>query len=152
MKRNLTIFGAVAALAAGMLFAQTQTAPQHRGPGRAFAHQRMMQSLNLTDAQKAQAKTIFDQARQSAQPLRTQLQQNRQALNAAAKAGNSASIQQLSNDEGRLLGQLIAIRTEAKAKFYAILTPAQRAQADQLQQKRQERMQQRFGKAARTGE
>jgi Spy/CpxP family protein refolding chaperone len=151
MKRNLTIFGAVAAIAAGMLFAQTQTTPQHRGPDRAAAHQRMMQALNLTDAQKAQAKTIFDEAKQKAQPIRTQLQQNRQALNAAAKAGNSASIQQLANDEGKLLGQMIAIRTEAKAKFYSTLTPEQRTQYDQAQQKRHERMQQRFGKE-KTGE
>jgi protein CpxP len=148
MKRNLTIFGAVAVVAAGMLFAQTQIAPHNRGAGHgAFVHQRMMQALNLTDAQKEQAKAIFQQAKQSAQPIRAQLQQNRQALAAAAKTGNTAQIQQLANDEGRLLGQVIAVRTEAMSKFYNTLTPEQRAKADQLQQSRQQRMQQRSGKA-----
>jgi periplasmic protein CpxP/Spy len=147
MKRNLTIFGAVAAVAGGMIFAQTQTAP-HRGEGRgAIVHQRMMQALNLTDAQKEQAKAIFQQAKQSAQPLRAQLQQDRQSMTAAAKTNNTAQIQQLANDEGKLLSQLIVIRTEARSKFYNTLTPEQRAKADQLQQNRQQRMQQRSGKA-----
>jgi len=146
MKRQMMKFATVTALATGMAFAQAPP-PNLQGGLHNFVRQRMArtaQLLNLTDAQKQQAKIIFQQARQSAQPLREQLQQNRQALTEAAKAGNgNAVIQQLATRQGNLLGQMVALRTEAFAKFYAILTPEQRAQADQLQQQFQQRHQSR---------
>ncbi len=142
MKRQLMKFAAVAALATGIVFAQAPPSnPPQRG-ARNFGHQRVMrmaQALNLTDAQKQQAKTIFQQARQTAEPIRAQLKQNRQALATAAKTGNGdAAIQQLATTQGSLLGQLVAIRTQAFSKFYATLTPEQRTQADQLQQQFQQ--------------
>ena len=39
-----------------------------------------MSELNLTDAQKAQAKSIFQDARESAQPVRQQLMETRKSL------------------------------------------------------------------------
>jgi Spy/CpxP family protein refolding chaperone len=151
MKNHLIKLAAVAALAGGMAVAQTSPAPAPQ-PGQAkagmrswgMARQRMMQALNLTDAQKQQAKAIFQQARQSAQPVRQQLQQNRQALSAAVKANDAAQIQSLSNQQGQLEGQLLAIRSEARAKFYSSLTPDQKAKADQMQQRMRERMQERI--------
>lgn len=96
---------------------------------------RIAQALNLTDSQKQQAREIFQQARHSAQPVRQELKQNREALTAAAEADKSdADIQRLSTEQGRLLGQMVAIRTEASAKFYQMLTPDQRAKADQMHQ------------------
>lgn len=123
MKRTFVLLAAVAALATGMVFAQAS----HRA--------RRAQALNLTDAQKAQAKTIFQQAREAAKPIRAQLKENRQALTQAAKAGKSdADLQRLATEQGRLRGQMVAIRTEAFAKFYSTLTPEQRTKADQMQQ------------------
>ena len=137
-------------MAAGMALAQTATpspAPNPPAVHHNFVRrhmQRIAQALNLTDAQKAQAKTIFQQARQSSQPLRQQLKQNRQALTAAVKAGgNGAQIEQLSTQRGTLLGQMVTIRTEAASKFYSMLTPDQRAKADQMQQQFHQRVQQR---------
>ena len=78
--------------------------------------QHMMQALNLTDAQKQQAKTIFQDARQKAQPLRDQLKQNREALTAAVKADDVARIHSLTAERGKLEGQMLGIRTEAMAK------------------------------------
>jgi periplasmic protein CpxP/Spy len=155
MKRNLMKFATVGALAAGMAFAQSQAPAPQPAPGqgggkakfarRAAGRRRMMQALNLTDAQKQQAKSIFQQARETAQPLRAQLKQSREAMAAAAKVGNTAQIQQLATDQGNLLGRMIAVRTEAMAKFYNTLTSEQRAKADQIQQRMHQRMQQRFG-------
>jgi protein CpxP len=147
MKRPLIKFAAVTALASGMMFAQAPSPSPNPNPQARphnFIRQRMArvaQQLNLTDAQKQQAKTIFQQARQTAQPVREQLNQNRQALAEAAKAGtNEAAIQQLSVQQGNLLGQMVAVRTEAFAKFYATLTPEQRTKADQMRQQFQQRM------------
>jgi protein CpxP len=147
MKRQLIKFAVVTALASGMMFAQAPSPSPNSNPQARphnFIRQRMArvaQQLNLTDAQKQQAKTIFQQARQTAQPVREQLKQNRQALAEAAKAGNNdAAIQQLSVQQGNLLGQMVAVRTEAFAKFYATLTPEQRTKADQMRQQFQQRM------------
>ena len=101
---------------------------------------RISQALNLTDAQKAQAKTIFGQARETAKPVRDQLKGNRQALTAAVKSDNRSDIERLSTARGRLMGKMVAIRTEASAKFYQMLTPDQRAKADQLHAQFRERL------------
>jgi Spy/CpxP family protein refolding chaperone len=101
----------------------------------------MAQALGLTASQKEQARMIFQHARQSAQPIRQELMQNREQLVAAAKAGKSdADIEKLADDQGRLLGKLVAIRTEASAKFYQMLTPEQRIKADQMDERFRQRV------------
>lgn len=139
-------------LAAGMVFAQTSsTAPAPQGNGtahvnrRAAARHRMMQALNLTESQKQQAKTIFEQARKSAQPVVQELMQNREALAAAVKADDTAGIQQLAAKQGQLRGQMLSAHAEAMAKFYQTLTPAQKAKAEQIRQTVRARMMHRNG-------
>jgi Spy/CpxP family protein refolding chaperone len=153
MKQHLMKFATVAAVAAGMAFAQTPAPAPAPQPGQAATHarpramvrRRLMQALNLTDAQKQQAKAIFQQARQDSASIREQLKQNREALAAAVQANDSAKIQQLSNQMGTLQGQALSIRSQSMAKFYSTLTPDQQAKANQLRQKIQQRMQQRRG-------
>ena len=100
----------------------------------------MAKVLGLTDAQKAQAKTIFEQARQSGQPLRDQLKQNREAMAAAVKAGKTgADLQPYTTARGQLRAQLGTIRTDAFAKFYGTLTPEQKAKVDQMKQQSHQR-------------
>lgn len=147
MKRTFVKLAAVAALATGMVFAQA-SAPSPSPNAQAGRHQgvrrhraRMAKALNLTDAQKAQAKTIFQQAREATKPIRAQLKENHQALIQAAKTGKSdADLQRLATVQGKLRGQMVAIRTEAFAKFYGTLTPEQRAKADQMQQQFHQRV------------
>ncbi len=140
MKTTFVRFATVAAMAAGMALAQTPAASAHPRAGRMF------QTLNLTDAQKQQTKTLMQQAKQNAQPLMTQLRTNRQALAAAVKANDVAQIHSLAAQQGNLQGQLLGIRSEARAKVYALLTPEQKAKADELREKVRERMKQRFEK------
>lgn len=137
MKNKWMSFVAAGALAAGMAFAQT--APAHpqaqngtRTERRAMARRHWMQQLNLTETQKQQAKTIFQQARESAKPIVQQLRQDRVAMHAAVKANDAAKIQQLSTTEGKLRGQIMAVHSGAMAKFYQTLTPEQRAKADHM--------------------
>jgi Spy/CpxP family protein refolding chaperone len=104
----------------------------------------MMKALNLTPAQEQQAETIFGDARQKAQPIRQEMQQNREALTAAMKTNNTAQIERLSAEQGNLKGKALAIHTEAMAKFYAILTPEQRTKADQMLERTRSRMRQRM--------
>jgi len=145
MKQRLMQMAAAAVLAGGMAMAQTAApaptpqaaAGQAQAKPRVALRRHMMQALNLTGAQKQQAKAIFQQARQDSQPVAQQLRQNREALAAAVKANDTAQIQQLATQQGTLRGQELAIRSGAMAKFYSTLTPEQRAKADQMQQRMQ---------------
>ena len=149
MKNNLIRFGTVAAMAAGMAFAQapagTQQQPGERMEQRREFHERMMQELNLTDAQKQDAKAIFGKARADAKPVRDELRQNREALFAAIKADDTAKIHSLAAKQGSLMGRLTEIRADAKARFYAKLTPEQRTKADQMHQQMKQRWEQQRG-------
>ena len=62
------------------------------------------------------------------------MKQDRQALATAVKTNDTAQIDKLSATEVSLIGKLMAVRTEAMAKFYQVLTPEQRMKADQLHQ------------------
>jgi Spy/CpxP family protein refolding chaperone len=133
----------VAALAAGMVFAQTPPTTAQPGP-RAVVRQRIAQALNLTDAQKQQTQAIIQQTRQTVQPLKQQAKQNRQALMAAIQAGKGdVEIHQLALTQGNLAGQLVTARAEALAKFYSMLTPEQRAKAALMGQKLRQMIKQR---------
>lgn len=153
MRYSFTKYVVAATFAAGILFAQDAASDPQQGavnsqewrPGSSmrghFDLDRVAQALNLTDAQKAQARTIFEQARVAAQPIREQMKQNHEKLSAAAKiSNNEADIQRLATEQGRLLGKVIAIHTEARAKFYQMLTPEQRVKDDQLHQQMREKM------------
>jgi Spy/CpxP family protein refolding chaperone len=139
MQRSISSCTALAALAAGIAFAQAPGGnPQPDAPSTKQGRQdvtsghieKLAQVFDLTDSQKETARTILEKAEQSAQPVRQKSQQNLDELAAAAKAGqNEAEIQKLAQEEGRLLGQLLEIRTLAWAKFFQLLTPEQRAKA-----------------------
>jgi periplasmic protein CpxP/Spy len=152
MNMTFVRFTTVAAMTAAMALAQAPApaAPEQPRAGRMMARQamrgRMLRALNLTEAQKQQAKTALQQAKQNAEPLRKQLRANRQALAAAVKANDVAQIHSLAAQQGNLQGQLLGIRSEARAKVYATLTPEQKAKADEMREKVRERMKQRFGK------
>lgn len=124
MKQMLLKIAGVSALAAGL--ALGQGAPARNPRARHAPQGGMAAFLNLTDAQKQQSQSIFSAARESAASVSTQLKQDRQALAAAVKSGNSAEIDRLSNSMGPLLAQSTAIRAKAFAQFYGILTQDQK--------------------------
>jgi Spy/CpxP family protein refolding chaperone len=141
--KNAVRAGAVAALAAGLVFAQAPdqpAAPAHRmgaraGAGRVARQKLIAGYLGLTDQQKTQAQTIFSNARAAAQPIRAQLRQARADLRAAVQAGKP--VDQLAANEGSLVGKLAAIRANATVQFRALLTPDQVQKLDQLHQANQ---------------
>jgi Spy/CpxP family protein refolding chaperone len=149
MKRHLARLTVLGAMAAAMALAQTAPeapaakapeapsarAPAAQAPARARSRKEMLQSLDLTVAQKQQARTIFRTTRRTVQPLAQQLQQDRQSLQAAVQAGDTAQIQQLSTAMGTLHGQMLGARSAGMAQFYALLTPDQKAKAAQFDPK-----------------
>jgi Spy/CpxP family protein refolding chaperone len=127
----------ICAIAAGIVLAQTATTTSTTttAPPRARVLKRLVQTLALTDDQKQQAKTILQTARTQAQPLAQQLQADRQALATAIQAGDTAAIQSLSAKMGTLRGQVLAIRAQGMAQFFALLTPDQKTKAEDFLRK-----------------
>jgi len=147
MRRNLIGLAIVAALAAGVVLAQTAEAGLGKGrPGLgASLRQRVIKNLNLTADQKAQAKAIFQAAKTAGAPIRTQLQGLRQQMAAAVKNNSASDIKTFAGQAGTLQGELMANRADAMAKFYLILTPDQKTKLDQMQGKIEQLMQQLRG-------
>jgi Spy/CpxP family protein refolding chaperone len=93
----------------------------------------MANYLELTDAQKEQAKAIFQDARAQSKPVADQLRQLRQGAKAAVKEGRSeAELEQIAQRTGPLVSQLAANHLKAMAKFRAILTPEQVDKLDKI--------------------
>lgn len=135
MKKTLITLAGLGALAGGLIFAQ-HAGQNPAGPAARRGHfiQRVVNDLNLTPDQQAQAKQIMAGARQEAAPLRQQMKQNRQALAAAIRSGSDAQIDQITKAEAPVMAQLAAIRAHAFEKIYATLTPEQKTKADNMRQ------------------
>jgi len=126
MKRRLTIL-TLTILAALPVMAQ----PRMHGGGGGNRLDYLAGYLSLTDAQKTQAKTIFDAAEAATETARGQSDVARTALNTAVKANASdAELDRLSAAIGVIQGQITAINAKAQAKFYALLTAEQKAKYD----------------------
>lgn len=141
MKLQMIKTAAIVAMAAGIAMAQTTaTATTQPGAGKkaglhAQVKRRLLKALDLTAAQKQQAKAIAQTAKAQAQPLVQQLKVARQALATAVQTGDEVKIQQAALEAGNLQGQVMAIRSVGRAKFFALLTPDQKAKATEFQQK-----------------
>ena len=150
MKSKWFRFAGASILAAGMAFVYaetpTQSQPQahhNRANRQEWAQKRfdrMASALNLTDAQKTQAQAFFKEAHESSKALMPQLKANREAMAAAVKANNTAEIERLSAEKGKLTGKMSAIHSEAFAKMYQTLTPDQKAKADEMHSQMRNRM------------
>lgn len=122
----LAVFAVVPLLAQG--------GPPQFGPGNRLDF--LAGYLSLTDAQKEQAKTIFDAADEAAQTVLGQLTSARDALRQGIKSGKTdAELDQLAAAVGTVEGTLAGINAKAEAKFYALLTAEQKTKYDQLGQR-----------------
>jgi len=93
---------------------------------------RLTAKLNLTQDQQNQAKTIFGKARADERALGPKLRQERVALKSAIKSDKETQIDAILQQNSQLNAQARAIHAKAVARFYQILTPAQKTQFDQM--------------------
>jgi Spy/CpxP family protein refolding chaperone len=92
----------------------------------------LTQTLNLTEAQKAQALKIFSDAQAAAERFREEMQVARQELQTAIKANDLASIERNAREIGTATGEMTIIDARAQAAFYALLTAEQKTKFDQM--------------------
>jgi Spy/CpxP family protein refolding chaperone len=141
--RNNHVFriAGAAALAVGMLTAQTTTPPATNTQQiPAFLQNRIQRAaivLDLSGQQQSQIQDIVNRAWTQAQPLIQEMKSNQQQIRSlitsgAAPASFDQQIQTLSSRQGQLIGQLINIRSTAMANAWTVLTPAQQQKAMQL--------------------
>jgi len=142
---TLLTTGAVMTAAAGLSIASAQTttttttppaAPSghhgwhhHRGPWH------LLSKLDLSDAQKAQIKSIMTAAKPEMQSLHQQMRTNMQRLEQTqpSDANYSTIASQVSQTHGSLSAQMMTQRTNVRAQIYKVLTPAQQTQLATLQ-------------------
>jgi len=134
LKRTLPILAALAAVSWGQ-----SSEPRRRGFDMSPELRRentvdmISAFLGLTDAQKEQAKKIFEDARKSAESLEARIDEGRLALlRASTKTEGQSRVEELAGKQGQLLGQMAAIEAGMFAKFIALLKPEQQQRAEQL--------------------
>ncbi|MGE5568285.1 MAG: Spy/CpxP family protein refolding chaperone [Rhodospirillales bacterium] len=138
MKKQLATLCIAAALSATVVFAQGMG--RRGAPGTPPDPQAMVQFrvnrlaavLNLTDAQKGQAVSIFTSAQNAAQGVHENLRTVMQSLSDAIKRNDAGAIETLAAQAGTLQGQLLAIQGKADAAFYTMLNADQQAKYDTM--------------------
>jgi Spy/CpxP family protein refolding chaperone len=143
---TLLTAGAVLTAAAGLSIASAQTTtgatttpPEgpsgHHGWGHHRGPWHMLSKLGLSDAQKAQVKTIMTAARPEMQSLHEQMHANMQKLQQTqpTDANYSTIAAQVSETHGSLSAQMMTQQANIRAQIYKVLTPAQQTQLATLQ-------------------
>lgn len=143
-KSWMFILALVAAVICGTVaFSYAQNADGTPGPGwheHMKGHMGWMgKELNLTDAQKAQIKSMMQAQRSSMHPLMQQMGQTRLAMLQATSNGafDQAKITALANQQAQLQAQFTVQRESMQHQVYTqVLTADQRAKADQMRQQK----------------
>ena len=122
--------------AAMVAYAQGPEGGPHHGwggPGSGMGF--MARELNLTDAQKAQVKTIMQANHAHMKPIMQQMEQNRAAMLAATANGayDQAKVTALANQQAQLQAAMTIQREAIQHQIYTtVLTADQQAKAEQL--------------------
>lgn len=128
----LTAVAAVAQADTGRGCGEYRSGRQHR------VFKRMARKLGLTDAQKAQAKAIFQANRETTKPMRASLRAERKNLRALIQADtiDEAAIRAETTRIAAIQADLNVNRAKVAAQFRAILTPDQLAKLKELRHHR----------------
>ena len=129
---------------AGVSAAQSTTTPPTRGsrPGQMQARRgggEFGRDLNLTDAQKAQIKTIREKYKPQNEALRTQAKPFMEAARAAKQKGDTVAFRTNIEKAHQVMQGGQSFRNQENAEIRAILTPDQQAKWDARQKNMAER-------------
>lgn len=103
----------------------------HHGPMGYVAHE-----LDLSDTQKSQIKTIWDNERPNVAVLAHELASEQKEMDALTSQGNApdeAKVQDVAARQGATLAKLLVEKEELTGRIYSqVLNPAQRTKADKF--------------------
>jgi protein CpxP len=137
MKRNriLVIAGLAVLIVAAAIFALAQ---EHRGEkmrgGPAEMLEHISRELNMTDAQKEQAKAILESNRAASEARHAKLEEIHKQIEAATANGqfDEATVRPLANQQAQLMADEMVDHMQMHSKLYSLLTPEQKTKADAM--------------------
>jgi protein CpxP len=92
--------------------------------------------LSLTKPQQQQAKQLYLVSATSEQTIHNNMRQAHEALRAAVKNNDSASIDEAANTIGQMTAQLESTHAKTDAALYQLLTPEQQTKLSDLRSQR----------------
>ena len=99
--------------------------------------------LNLTDAQKSQVKSMWQAERPNLSSLIREFSDEAKEMDAATTQGNidETKVQEIAARQGATVAKMLVEKERFKTKVYTtVLTPEQRTNADELQQRWESRL------------
>jgi len=105
--------------------------------------QHMADMLDLTDAQQAQIKQMWQAELPTLRPLMQQLAEGHKQMAAATSGGkfDQGQVQAIANQQAQTIAQLIVEKQKLQSTVYTVLNADQQAKLERLQQRHMERMQ-----------
>jgi Spy/CpxP family protein refolding chaperone len=106
----------------------------------------MTDYLDLTDAQQAQVKQIFDNEKPNITPLMQQLKQSHQQLRQLEESGtfDEAKVRTVASQQAQTLTDLIVEKAKIKSQIFNVLTPEQKTKAVRFMDRHERRMERHF--------
>jgi len=146
---------AAVAVLLGTALAQSQTATDAPAPKPVHAHGEwgmgrghmgfFAKSLNLTDDQKAQMKTIMQKEHASMKPLMQQMKQTHEALRQYEQGTfDEAKVRALATQQAQAHVEMTVAQTRIHNEMFQLLTPEQQTQLKAMQARHEARMQERM--------
>lgn len=113
----------------------------HHGKGGCDRHGSPMKVLgkldNLSDAQREQIKSIYQEQREAMREQKQAAREDRQALRQAMHEGVAGDeLRALADKQGARVADMIVAKAELRQRIHAVLTEEQRAELEQFQQNR----------------
>jgi len=105
--------------------------------------QHMADVLDLTDAQQAQVKSMWQAEQPNIMPLVQQLANAHKQMVSVTANGkfDQAQVQAIANQQAQTIAQLIVEKQKLQSQVYGILTPDQQAKMARIQQRHMDHMQ-----------
>jgi len=102
----------------------------------------MTDTLDLTDAQQAQAKSILDKEKPNFQPLIQQLADGHKQMRTLEESTtfDEAAVRALATQHAQTITELIVTKARVKSELFAILTPDQRIKATKMMNRHEDHM------------
>jgi Spy/CpxP family protein refolding chaperone len=139
MRNRILVIAGIAALVIGAtIFALAQGHPgmgqRMHGGGPQDMIEHISRELNLTDAQKEQAKAIFEAQHAVEEERHAKLEELRKQIDAATANGqfDEATVRPLASQQAQLMTDEMVDHLRMHSKLYALLTAEQRTKADQM--------------------
>lgn len=125
---------------------QSQPGPRHaqrRHPRKGQFFRELARELQLTDAQKTQARELWKTSQSANRPLMTQLVTAKHQLRSLIASGTAdeTAVQAQAATLAATESKLAVQRAQQVKQFLALLTPEQTTKYHELQQKREQRFQ-----------